>query len=167
MFEYSPVPKPKSKPKDKPKPKDKRKHKEKQSKKNPYLYKGRLVPNRRERTKITEQDYKRMIEEFGAYCMVCSFTPIEAHHIVYRSHFGSGNWRNLAPLCKRCHLRAHKDKEFSNQLKNMRIERFGEHYWKDVYSLFKEGLVNNTTKEAYNSFMKKEEENAKDYRTSS
>ncbi|POD46305.1 HNH endonuclease [Pseudomonas syringae pv. syringae] len=142
------------------KEKDKPRYKERKpkKKKNPYLYRGRIIPTKKERTKITAVDYKRMIEEFGEYCMMCGFSPIEAHHIVFRSHFGSGNWRNLAPLCKSCHERAHKSKEFADEIKDMRAERFGPHFHKDMYSLFKEGLVKNTTPEAFERFMRAEEE---------
>lgn len=155
---WKPVPKPKSKQKDRPKYKEKRPKK----KKNPYLYRGRIIPPRKERTKITEKDYKRMIEEFGEYCLMCGYTPIAAHHLVFRSHMGTGNWRNLAPLCEKCHTRAHKQKEFADLLRDMRAERFGEHFGKDVYTLFREGLINNTTTEAYEAFMKLEEVKAVD-----
>ena len=156
-FEYSPVPKPVSQPKEKPKYKEKRPKK----KKNPNLYRGRIIPTKKERTRITEKDYKRMIEEFGEYCQMCGYTPIEAHHIVFRSHFGSGNWRNLAPLCKKCHEQAHKDRSFADLIRDMRAERFGIHFWKDVYSLFKEGLINNTTDDAYERFMIQQEKGNK------
>lgn len=152
------VPKPVERPKEKPKYKEKRTKK----KKNPYLYRGRIIPSRKERTRITELDYKRMIEEFGEYCMMCGYTPISAHHLVFRSHIGTGGWRNLAPLCEKCHRRAHDQKEFADLLRDMRAERFGPHFGKDVYSLFKEGLVNNTTVEAYERFMLQEEVNAID-----
>jgi 5-methylcytosine-specific restriction endonuclease McrA len=148
---------PKPKPKDKPKYKKKRPNK----KKNPYLYRGRIVPEQKERTRITKENYNRMIEEFGNYCEECGYTPIHAHHLVFRSHMGSGNWRNLSPLCQRCHDRAHKDYEFAEYLRNKRAKRFGEHFGKDVYSLFKEGLVNNTTQQAMERFFKMEEEHAK------
>jgi len=151
---FHPVPKPISKRKDKPKYKEKRPKK----KKNPNLYRGRIIPTKKERTRITEKDYKRMVEEFGEHCMMCGHTPIEAHHIVFRSQYGSGNWRNLAPLCDKCHRRAHTLRGFADSIRDMRAERFGPHFWKDVYSLFKEGLVNNTDDKTYQSFMKSEEE---------
>ncbi|MCM3180219.1 HNH endonuclease [Cytobacillus horneckiae] len=139
--------------------KDKPKHKEKRpkKKKNPHLYRGRIIPNRKERTRITKDNYNRMLEEFGECCLMCGHLPIQAHHLVFRSQFGSGNWRNLAPLCERCHCKAHTQREFAELLRDMRAERFGCHFWKDVYSLFKEGLVNNTTEEAYERFMRGEE----------
>lgn len=137
----------------KPKPKERRYRK----KKNPYLYRGRMIPSRRERTRITKENYNRMIEEFGEYCMACGHTPISAHHLVFRSHMGTGNWRNLAPLCERCHDRAHKQKEFADLLREMREERFGPHFGKDKYTLFKEGLIPNTDDETYERFMRQEE----------
>ncbi|MFT8319326.1 MAG: HNH endonuclease [Bacillus sp. (in: firmicutes)] len=141
------------------KSKDKPKHKEKRpkKKKNPYLYRGRIIPSRKERTKIIKKDYDRMIEEFGDYCMMCGHTPIFAHHLVFRSHIGTGNWRNLAPLCKKCHDRAHEDFDFAEYLRQMRSERFGEHFGKDKYSLFMEGLIPNTDDGTYETFMIKEE----------
>jgi 5-methylcytosine-specific restriction endonuclease McrA len=158
---WNPVPKPVSKPKDKPKYKEKRPKK----KKNPNLYRGRIVPTPKERSRITAEAYKRMIKEFGEYCLYCGHIPIEAHHIVFRSQLGSGNWRNLAPLCNRCHGFAHKYKAYADQLREERAKQFGKWYWADKYTLFKEGLINNTTDEAYERFMKGEEERAKSNHT--
>lgn len=92
--------------------------------------------------------------------MMCGHTPIEAHHIVFRSRYGSGNWRNLAPLCDKCHRRAHTQREFAELIRDMRAERFGPHFWKDVYSLFKEGLIPNTELDTFERFMRVEEEKA-------
>lgn len=140
------------KPKDKPKYKERRPRK----KKNPHLHRGRIIPSRRERTKITKANYLKMIEVFGEYCQECGHTPIEAHHLVFRSSMGSGNWRNLAPLCQRCHKRAHTDREFADYLREKRAAEYSEHFGKDVYTLFRERLVENTTKEAYERFMEKQ-----------
>lgn len=154
MFEWNPVPKPVSKPKDKPKYKEKRPKK----KKNPNLYRGRIIPTQKERTRITPEAYKRMIEEFGEYCLNCGYTPIEAHHLVFRSKMGSGQWRNLAPLCKRCHGFAHRYRTYADQLREDRETIYGKWFWADKWTLFKEGLILNTTDEAYERFMKGEEE---------
>jgi hypothetical protein len=75
---WNPAPKPISKPKEKPKYKEKQPKK----KKKPNLYQSRIVPTKKERTRITETAYKRMIKEFGEYCLNCGSNPIEAHHIV-------------------------------------------------------------------------------------
>lgn len=157
-IEFTPYPKSKQlaghqKAKDKPKPKEKRPKK----KKNPYLYRGRIIPKQKERTKITKENYQRMIEEFGNYCQECGFTPIFAHHLTFRSSMGSGNWRNLAPLCKRCHDRAHQEFAFADMLRQKRAAVYGEHFWKDKWSLFQENLIPNSTEEAYERFMEKEE----------
>ena len=149
---WNPAPKPISKPKDKPKYKEKRPKK----KKNPNLYRGRIIPTKKERTRITEEAYKRMIKEFGGYCLNCGYTPIEAHHLVFRSSIGTGNWRNLAPLCNRCHGMAHKLKSYADQLREDRAALFGPHFGKDKYSLFMEGLIPNTTDEAYERFFEME-----------
>ncbi|WP_050613306.1 HNH endonuclease [Bacillus testis] len=140
--------------KEKPKHKNRRPRK----KKNPQLYRGRMIPTKKERTMITPENYNRMIEEFGEYCLMCGHPGIEAHHIVFRSQFGTGNWRNLAPLCNKCHRQAHQQAEFAQLIRDMRAERFGIHFGKDKWSLFKEGLIPNSTDEAYERFMKREEE---------
>jgi 5-methylcytosine-specific restriction endonuclease McrA len=147
-------PKPVSKPKERPKYKEKRPKKTK----NPNLHRGRIIPSKKDRTRITEAAYKRMIEEFGEYCHLCGYTTqLEAHHIVFRSQFGTGGWRNLVPLCKRCHLEAHKHKTIADQLREDREERFGPWYHADKWTLFKENLIQNTTDEAFERFMKNEE----------
>lgn len=151
MNEFRPVPKPISKAKDKPKYKEKRPKKAK----NPYLYRGRIIPKRKERTQITKQDYNKMIETFGNYCQECGYTPIFAHHLVFRSQMGTGNWRNLAPLCQKCHDRAHKDKEFADYLREKRAKEYGPWFGCDKYTLFMEGLIPNTTNDAYERFMEK------------
>jgi hypothetical protein len=130
-------------------------------KKNPHLYRGRVIPKQKERTKITKENYNKMIEVFGEYCQECGHTPIHAHHLVFRSSLGTGNWRNLCPLCEKCHKRAHTDFGFSEYLREKRTAAYGKHFGQDKYSLFKMGLVSNTTDEAYERFMRGEEEYAK------
>jgi len=139
--------------KDKPKTTKKKPRKSK----NPYLYRGRLIPQQKERTQITKENYTKMIEVFGEYCQECGYTPIHAHHLVFRSSMGTGSWRNLAPLCKHCHDRVHKDFEFAEYLREKRAEQFGPHFGKDKYSLFMEGLISNTDDKTYERFMKLEE----------
>lgn len=153
---WNPVPKPVSRPKEKPKLKEKRPKKQK----NPNLYRGRIIPKQKERTKITKENYYRMIEVFGNYCQECGYTPIAAHHLVFRSSLGAGNWRNLAPLCKRCHDRAHGDFQFAKYLRDKRAAVYGLHFGEDKYSLFQAGLIPNTTDQAYERFMEGEAERA-------
>jgi 5-methylcytosine-specific restriction endonuclease McrA len=134
----------------------------KPKKKKKHTYKGRVVPTKKQRTKITKKDYNKMIEEFGSMCSVCGRTQIEAHHIVFRSQFGSGNWRNLTPLCNKHHQLVHKDRNLAEWFRTKRKERFGEHYWKDRFTLFREELIPNTTTDSFEKFMKGEEERARD-----
>lgn len=161
-FEFRPYPKSEQlkghqKPKDRPKPKEKRPKKQK----NPQLYRGRIIPKKKERTAISKKDYAKMIEEFGDYCQECGHSPIHAHHLVFRSAMGTGGWRNLAPLCEKCHTRAHKDREFAEMLRDKRFQIMGPHFGKDKYSLFMEGLVPNTDDDTYERFFEKEQSNAK------
>jgi 5-methylcytosine-specific restriction endonuclease McrA len=127
-------------------------------KKKTHVHRGRTIPPKKERTKITEENYRKMIEKYGFYCQECGYTPVDAHHLVFRSQFGTGNWRNLAPLCKKCHNRAHNEYEFAEYLREKRAAELGKNFWKDKYTLFKENLILNTSDEAYKRFMKKERE---------
>ncbi|MED4978261.1 HNH endonuclease signature motif containing protein [Geobacillus stearothermophilus] len=157
--EFHPAPKPTKQRKDKPKPRVREK-KPKKRKEKVQMYKGRVIPKAKDRTKISKANYNRMIEEFGDCCMICGRRPIQAHHLVFRSSLGSGNWRNLAPLCEEHHRKAHADFGFAERLREERAERFGPHFWKDKYALFKDGLIPNTTEQAYERFMREEERRA-------
>jgi 5-methylcytosine-specific restriction endonuclease McrA len=156
MFEYRPYSK-EMQLKGHQKEKKQYKAKKPKKKKKPYVYKGRTIPKKKERTKISKTNYMRMIEEFGDCCMICGKTPIDAHHIVFRSQYGSGNWRNLAPLCKEHHTMAHKDRNFAEYLREERRERFGKWFWADKYTLFKEGLIPTPTDEMFERFMQEQE----------
>ena len=106
---------------------------------------------------ITKQDYERMIDEFGECCMICGKYPAEAHHLVFRSQSSNGNWRNLAPLCNACHTRAHRQREFADYLREMRAERFGQHYGKSAYALYLAGFIEEPSEQAYELLMRREE----------
>lgn len=163
MFEYRPYPKEQQlKHHQKEKERPKFKVKKPKKKRKPYVYKGRTIPPKKQRTKISKTNYQRMIEEFGERCLICGKTPIEAHHITFRSQYGSGNWRNLAPLCKEHHMKAHQDFEFAEQLREERRKRYGLHFGKDKYTLFKEGWIPTPTDEAYERFMQEEEKKARE-----
>jgi 5-methylcytosine-specific restriction endonuclease McrA len=144
----------------KPKAAPKIKTKKPKKAKKPYVHRGRVIPKKKERTKIDATDYHKMIERYGAYCQECGHTPIDAHHLLFRAQFGTGNWRNLAPLCGKCHRRAHKSFEFAEYLRHKRAAELGPHFGKDKYTLFKERLIPNTEDSSYERFMKGEEESA-------
>jgi 5-methylcytosine-specific restriction endonuclease McrA len=156
MFEYRPVPKPVKESKDKPRRKGKAKIPKKRKKKL-EVYKGRTIPSAKTRGQISKREYERMIEEFGSVCIICGNPYIEAHHVKFRSSGGRGKWRNLVPLCKEHHMKAHSDRKFADWLREEREKRFGPWYWADEYDLFKAGLIPNTTKEAFEKYMEGEE----------
>jgi len=156
MFEFRPVPKPTKERKEKPKPKYKEKRPKKRKGKT-RVHKGRTIPSARVRGQVSKREYERMIEEFGSVCIVCGNTYIEAHHIRFRSQGGRGKWRNLVPLCKEHHMKAHQERTFADWLREEREKRYGEWYWADEYDLFMAGLIPNTTKEAFERFMQRGE----------
>jgi 5-methylcytosine-specific restriction endonuclease McrA len=159
--EFNPVPKPVTQRKDKQRRKGKAKIPKKRKKKNPQVYKGRKIPSKKKRGEVSKREYNLMIENFGSVCVICGNPYISAHHVKFRSHEGRGKWRNLMPLCVRCHRRAHDDKKFADWLRQEREKRFGPWYWADEYDLFKANLIPNTTKEMFERFMKEEEERAR------
>lgn len=134
-------------------------HKEKprHKKKKPKTYKGRIIPKAKVRAKISKKEYNRAIEEYGAYCNVCGSPYIEMHHIKFRSQGGRGGYRNLIPLCKKHHMLAHKDRQFSEKLRSEREKRFGKWYWADRFDLFKAGLIPTPTEECFERFMQEKE----------
>jgi HNH endonuclease len=158
--EFHPVPKPTKQRKEKPRRKGKAKIPKKRKKKL-EVYKGRTIPSAKTRGQISKREYERMIEEFGSVCIICGNPYIEAHHLRFRSQGGRGKWRNLAPLCKEHHMKAHSDRKFADWLREEREKRFGSWYWADEYDLFKANLIPNTTKEMFERFMKEEEERAR------
>jgi hypothetical protein len=102
-----------------------------------------------------------MIKEFGEYCLNCGHTPDRGSSYRFSLADGSGQWRNLAPLCGRCHGLAHKIKSYADQLREDREALYGKWFWADKYTLFKEGLIPNTTDDAYERFMVQQEKDNK------
>src|SRR5690606_22998978 len=67
----------------------------------------RFTPKMKERTRITEKEYQKAIEEHGYRCKECGAHPAEMHHVKYRSQGGKGTYRNLRPLCNMHHRLVH------------------------------------------------------------
>lgn len=161
MFEYKPVPKSVSKPKDKPKYKVK---KPKNKKKKLEVFKGRTIPPKKTRGRITATEYKKALAEHGEYCWVCGSTMnLECHHVVpkgfSKNRNGRGVWRNLRFLCSEHHrgkTGVHQNKDLMEKLQQEHERLHGPHFYKDRFDLFQEGLIPNPTKEAYEAFMKGE-----------
>ncbi|MGD7007598.1 HNH endonuclease signature motif containing protein [Metabacillus sp. 84] len=158
MFEYRPYSKDSQlgkSPKKEPDTPDFKVKKPKKRKK-PQLTKGRAVPNSKTRSKITKKEYGRAIKAFGEACAECENPAIEMHHLKFRSQGGKGGYRNLLPLCKTHHNKAHRSRTFADSLRADREAIYGSWYWADRFDLFKEGLLPNTTQEAFEKFMERE-----------
>lgn len=71
---------------------------------------------------VENSEYERLKEEFNSYsfkrtikaikgdrCIYCGgVDDIEYHHIIPLSQGGDNRPSNIVPLCKRCHMKAHK-----------------------------------------------------------
>lgn len=153
------------------KEKDTPKHKEqrykKKKKKNPLkqeMYKGRRIPTKQQRGKITTKEYNEALRVHGEECFFCGITfNLECHHVVpkgFSKHKnGRGVWYNLRFLCSECHRGkngVHQNKEKKEYLQKVHEALYGPHFYQDRFDLFKLGLIPNTSREAYDSFMEEE-----------
>lgn len=120
-------------------------------------HKGLKIPHRKQRGKIKRQDYNEALRVWGECCTECGNPKIEMHHVVYRSHSGRGGYRNLRPLCKVHHDQAHKERGFTEELKKQHKRKYGKHFYKDRFDLWKEGVLENPSQELFDEFMKGEE----------
>jgi 5-methylcytosine-specific restriction endonuclease McrA len=69
--------------------------------------------------------YSALDEDFIP-CLGCGKKSVDIHHLLFRSHGGTNEIDNLAPLCRRCHDQAHADPEFNKYLKDeLRRNRTG------------------------------------------
>lgn len=160
---FYPVPKPVSKPKDKPKYKQKRYPERK--KKKPQVMKGRIVPTKKTRGRITAAEYNESLRRHGEACWVCGNPNIEMHHVFpkrYSGESGRGVWRNLRALCPDHHrgengVHGKNGNELMKKLQEVHQQLYGPYYYMDRFDLFSLGLIPNTTKEAYESFMLEQE----------
>lgn len=113
----------------------------------------RRKPKRGKRGEITKEQYQLALDWFGDTCNHCNATPIEMHHVVYRSQGGRGGYRNLMPLCKSHHDMAHSSKEFADHLREERAEAFGEAFFTDEHDLYDAGLIGEATKANFENYM--------------
>lgn len=130
----------------------------------PEVHKGRLIPKRSVRGNVTRKEKNKALAAHGEHCHFCGKTSgLEAHHIRFRSAGGRGQWRNIRFLCHEHHRgkhSPHRDERIRQELENLHRELYGEWFWADVYDLFKAGLIENTTDEAFEEFMQEEEKKA-------
>lgn len=143
--------------KDKPAYKPQRHSKKKKTKKKPELYKGRVIPHRKKRSSISEKEYDKALQHYKNQCPETGSNLVEMHHIVFRSQSGRGTWRNLVPLYPTFHKRCHTDREYADMWRKRHEQKFGPHYSKDKWDLWKEGLITSPTDELYEEFMLAEE----------
>lgn len=155
--------------KDKRKPKVKQKRTYKKKKKL-ATFKGRVIPPKKIRGKVTSAEYKKTAEEHGQECYFCgSMVNLECHHVVPKGYSriknGRGVWRNLRFLCSEHHrgkTGVHQDKNKMLELQQLHEKEYGEHFYKDRFDLFKEGLIANTEKDTFELFMKGESDERKE-----
>lgn len=114
----------------------------------------RFIPKRKDRTKITQKEYDKVVEVHGFRCVQCGATPIEMHHVKFRSQGGKGTWRNLRPLCKDHHMLVHSREVLTHSAKQLHKSMYGEYYWCDKYDLFKMGLIEDPNDDEFEGFMK-------------
>lgn len=132
--------------------------------KKPQTVKGRIVPGKKTRGKITAAEYNESLKQHGETCYFCGTTiNLECHHVIpkgfSRIKNGRGVWRNLRFLCSEHHrgkAGVHQNKEMMEKLQQEHECLYGPHFYKDRFDLFKEGLIPNTSKEAYLEFMEGE-----------
>lgn len=113
----------------------------------------RRVPKRKERGAINKKQYQLALDWFGDTCSICNGSPIEMHHVTFRSQQGRGGFRNLMPLCNYHHRLAHQDRDFADELRDMRFEAFGKLYYTDAYDLHDIGLIDEQTETAFENYM--------------
>lgn len=112
----------------------------------------RATPKRKERGAITKEQYQLALDWFGETCNICGASPIELHHISFRAQGGRGGWRNLMPLCTKHHNLAHTDRNFADELRDMRAEAFGKLYYTDRFDLYDAGLIDVPTEQAFEQY---------------
>lgn len=56
-------------------------------------------------------------------CENCGKKAVDIHHLIFRSHRGKDNIKNLCALCRKCHERAHGEPEFNERLKHVHHKR--------------------------------------------
>lgn len=79
------------------------------------------------------KNYKQVAERDNSLCRVCGKPSSDIHHIVYRSHGGTNDIRNLIALCRGCHDNAHKDEKVMREyLMGLQREIYGRFDVDDV-----------------------------------
>ena len=151
--------------KDKPKFKERRYKKKPKRKKKVEMHKGRVIPHRKKRSSISEKEYIKALEKYNGSCAESGSNVIEMHHVIFRSQGGRGAFRNLVPLSLIFHKRCHNDREYADKWRIIHEQKYGPHFMKDKYDIWKEGYIENPTEELFEKFMKSEEERCENQTT--
>ncbi len=135
--------------------------------KNIEMFHNRIIPHWKQRGKFSKQAVNDILRIWGEWCFVCGSPSYQIHH-VYEKGFGKGGRgvkTNGLPLCQTHHTDQnhgiHHDRALYEKVREMFIQRFGEHYYKDMYDLWMEGHIENPTDELYEKFMVEEIERCK------
>lgn len=131
--------------------------------KNIEMFHNRAIPYWKQRGRVTTKEANETLRHYGEQCYLCGNPNYALHHVMHKGYGigGRGVWTNLIPLCELHHtgnLGPHKLSEVDQQLKELHEKQFGPHYFKDMYDLWMDGLIENPTEELYKRFMKKERE---------
>ena len=59
--------------------------------------------------RIPKKTLTLVIDRDEETCVVCGSYATQVHHILFKSHCGSNDERNLILLCNQCHIKAHGD----------------------------------------------------------
>jgi hypothetical protein len=153
----------KKKDKDMPKLKVKKPKKTKPKvNKNIEMYHDRIIPHWKERGKFSRKTRNEILRIWGEWCYVCGSSNISIHHVREKG-FGKGGRgvvTNGLPLCIKHHTDQnhgiHHDRKLYERVRQMFIDRWGEHYYKDMYDIWMEKHIENPTQELYDKFMRKE-----------
>lgn len=120
------------------------------------IYKGRKIPTKQQRGKITTAQYNEAARQHGYECYVCGCqTSLEAHHVKFRGNSGRGGWRNIRFLCSEHHrgnYSPHQNETLRKEIEALHEELYGPHYFCDKYDLFKLGLIPNTDDKSFEKF---------------
>src|SRR5690606_2763643 len=131
------------------------------------MYKGRRIPTKQQRGKVTKKEYNEAIRAHGETCYFCNSSNIEMHHVMPKGHSrlknGRGVWRNLRALCPQHHrgeegVHGKNGAEKMSELQELHESLYGKWFYMDRYDLFKLNLIPNTDSVTFEIFMKGEEE---------
>ena len=81
--------------------------------------------------RIPRKTLNLVVERDEETCVSCGSLATQVHHIIFKSHSGSNDERNLILLCNQCHRNAHDN----------------EPYWRDYFIKCNEVHYGKLTKE--------------------